>query len=213
MNEEIEEKYKKAGRNYDNLHTYIYRLLKNLNLRLNMSNECKDILNLLILNVASNIVELAVKLTRYSKKQTITADTIKTSLGLLLGDCKEICDFCEKAVNKYNNDKTKNITKAKRSDLILPPPRFKHILDSHKYAQQQIGVSSYIFLTASLEFFLSSLLSQAIEYLIEDNKITMNINYIYKGLQHQNLNIYQPFFKNVLLGCNGNGNLDIYMFT
>ena len=187
---------KKKQRRYDNLHTFIYRLLKHYNPKANMTAECKDILNHLIRDLGMRYVTGCVSLCRYAKKVTIDSNTVITLTNVWLEDPGRLLDFAHDTWDVYTQNTTKGLKKNLKAGLFLPPARFQELFREYRGADQKIGEPAYIFLTAIIEAIFGMILEKAIQVANNDNKITITGIHIFQAINSKTLAFLSPLFKN-----------------
>lgn len=186
---------KKSQRHYDNLHTFIYRLLKKYDSSANMTVECKDIINQLMRDLSIRYVIGCVALCRHAKKVTIDSNAVEALTKIWLNNTEPL-DFAHDIWEKYSQNNTKGIGKHIKAGLCLPPARFKDIFREYRGVDQQIGEPAYIFLTAIMEYIFGAILQKAILLAKQDNKITITGAHVFQAINSSTLSYFAPLFNN-----------------
>lgn len=182
------------ARNYNNLHIFIHRLLRDIDPKMNMTGECKDILNSLIKNLAKEYVQNAIILCRHAKKITIDSNTI-TTLNKIWIDDLDLEEFTHIVWDRYSENVEKGLKKDRKAGLNLQPSRIQEILKEYRGGDQKIGDTAVIFLTATLEFILRNLLVGAIQGAKRENKITVSGAYVYSALtEFKYRSVFKDYF-------------------
>lgn len=171
------------SRRYDNLHVFIYRILKNECETANMTAECKDILNQLVRDLAERYVTCAVHLCRHAKKVTIDSNNIIAITKIWMTDPSDILDFAHTVWDRYSNNHEKGLKKNERAGVEIQPSRIKEIFHEYRGGNQNVGETAYIFLTAILEFVIKELLKESIRCAKSDKKITLSGSHVYQALK------------------------------
>lgn len=147
---------------YDNYNIYICRILQK-NKDVNISKDAKNMLNDIIKEITKKYIDSCILLTSHSKRSTIDDNSVILTTELFILN-KEICNDIIKYTNdvweKYSINILKETNKNNKAGLILPPSRFKKILKKKSLEGQMIGESSYIYLTAVIEYILSLILKK-----------------------------------------------------
>lgn len=183
-------------RRYDNFHTFIYRVLKKVDPTVNMTSECKDILNHLIQDLALRYITGCVELCRYSKKITIDSNAIEALTNMWIGNPNYLIDFAHDTWDVYSHNTGKGLKKNYRAGLIFPPTRFLEMFREYRGAKQKIGEPSYIFLTAVIEAICRLTIEQSIIVMNMDHKLTVSGLHVYRALYSKELQYLVPLFQN-----------------
>lgn len=187
---------KKKQRCYDNLHTFIYRLLKHYDPKANMTAECKDILNHLIRDLSLRYITGCVALCRYAKKVTIDSNAIETLTNVWISTPDQLLDFAHDTWDVYSQNTTKGIKKHLKAGLFLPPARFQELFREYRGADQKIGEPAYIFLTAVIEAVFGLILDEAIQIAKLEQKITVTGVHLFQAINSRSLAHLYPLFNN-----------------
>nr|QBK88134.1 MAG: histone 2A-domain-containing protein [Marseillevirus LCMAC202] len=187
---------KKKVRSYDNLHTFIYRLLKHYDPKANMTAECKDILNHLIRDLSLHYITACVELCRYAKKVTIDSNAIETLTNIWITNPDYLIDFAHDTWDVYSQNTTKGIKKSCRAGLFLPPARFRELFREYRGANQKIGEPAYIFLTAVIEAIFGLIIERAVHLARDEHKITVSGLHIYNAINSKDFSHLYPLWNN-----------------
>lgn len=105
-----EKKQKIQHRNFDKYSTYIYQILKQVHPDTGISNKAICIMNSFVKDIFDRIAFEASRISRYNKRQTITAREIQTATRLVLpGElAKHGVSEGSKALIKFNKSNDKN---------------------------------------------------------------------------------------------------------
>ncbi len=186
-------------RHYDNFHTFIYRVLKQVNPVVNMTGECKDILNNLIQDLALRYITGCVELCRYAKKITIDSNAIETLTNMWMRTPDYLIDFAHDTWDTYSQNTGKGIRKNQRAGLCFPPSRFLEMFREYRGAKQKIGEPAYIFLTAIIEAICELIIKQAIIVMKKDGKTTLAGIHVYCALYSKDLDFLIPLFNDTFI--------------
>jgi len=162
---------KKKVRSYDNLHTFIYRLLKHYDPKANMTAECKDILNHLIRDLSLHYITACVELCRYAKKVTIDSNAIETLTNIWITNPDYLIDFAHDTWDVYSQNTTKGIKKSCRAGLFLPPARFR-------------------------EAIFGLIIERAVHLARDEHKITVSGLHIYNAINSKDFSHLYPLWNN-----------------
>lgn len=185
----------KKSRCYTNFHTFIYKLLKTHDTTTNITGESKDILNGIIQDLAFKYVTASALITKHAKRITIDFNAIETLTKVWLKGTDNIIHFANTMWDNYLKNTTKNIKKYERAGLTLPPSRIYETFKEYKLSNQKIGESSYVYLTAIIEYIISMILTEAIILAHQDNKITITGLHIYNAIHSAQMSNFRPLFK------------------
>lgn len=101
----IDKKKKKHRHpNNDSYKSYIYKVLKKVHPTLGISSKSMSILDTFVIDTLEKIAREASRLSKFNKRQTITAREIQTAVRLIIpGElCKHAVSEGSKALNKFN---------------------------------------------------------------------------------------------------------------
>jgi histone H3/H4 len=186
-------------RNYTNYHIFITRIVKNVDKNINISVEAKDILNNLIKDLIFKYISNSVELCRYAKKITIDSNTITTLTIMWIDNNSLMLEYAHTVWDKYSKNDIKGIKKGVKSGLCIPPSRIFESFKEYKGVNQKIGEPAYIFLTAIIEYIIKQIITYSFSLVKQDNKITINEEYIYRSLNSTELRYLQPLFYNTII--------------
>jgi hypothetical protein len=176
-----------SRRTYDSLQTFIVRIIKT-NFDLCVTQESKDILDLLLVKLTKHLVKRASDLVDETNKQTITTDTLRCVSELEYGIGNDSVAYADAALLRYKKirDESKKtntqVSNADKAGLQLPPARFKTIMENYKYSKQNTGGDSFIYLTAVVEFILLKILTAARPIVVDDDKKTISDLHLRKAM-------------------------------
>lgn len=186
----------KKKRCYDNLHTFICRLLKNYEPKASMTAECKDIINHLMRDLSLRYITCSVALCRHATKVTIDSNAIVTLTKIWIDKPEPLLEFAYDTWDYYSQNTTKGIKKHLKAGLILPPARFKEMFKEHQGINQQIGEPAYIFLTAIIEAVFGLIITQAINIAKIENRTTITGLYLFHAINSEPVAYLRPLFNN-----------------
>lgn len=186
-------------RYYRNFHTFIRKMIKGCDLTINVTAECKDLLNDLLLNLSGWYVTNCVKLSKYSNKITIDADAVKVVTRLRMDISDQLIDYAHTVWSAYTLNTSKGAKKETKAGLYFPPARVKEMFQRAKYLDQKIGESSYIFLTAVLEYVFMSIVKHSINITRSNGLRTITGATVYSVLQSEELKWASPLFKDYFI--------------
>lgn len=175
--------------------TYIKTLLQKIseennnnttnNKKMNISGIALMQLNASIEFIAEKISYLAKNYAIYSKKFTITTDNLKCSIfnitDIIFAEIiNSRGNLAVDAFLNYNNkdNNKKNISKAKRSNLIFSPALAKKYLKDFGTSKIQVTATASSYLAGALEFITREILVGAAKNMILAKKLTITPKYI-----------------------------------
>lgn len=184
---------------YTNFHKFISKLIKRCSNNIQITEECKDILNHLIRVITQLFISGCTQLVMYSKKVTINPDTLRCLVLMWFNPdtADKIIQYYNNHWEYYSNNSVKGIRKSERADLSLPPSRIRELYKKSLPHGQQLGEPCYVCLTAIVEYMLREILSIAIDLLRIENKHIMHGRHLFAALQQ--CTQLHPVFKNTIV--------------
>ncbi len=173
-------------KNFDNFHIFIKKLVNKKNKKVRVTSGYKDILNNFIIEFTKNIIFKSCYMAREYNKCKIDTDNIETILSILYFSSETIIvNKAYEHLKQYTESFTESKTERKnnRANLIIHPNRIKNMFEKYKLHNIQIYDTTIVFLTAIIEILIGDIISGSLEIMFEENKITLDIEYIYRAIK------------------------------
>jgi len=192
---------KATKRSYDTFHTFIARLLRKEG-DLCITQETKDLANGLIMRVATNIARYAVELVNQSEQKTISSRAFRCVAQLEYGRSDPSIAFADGVLAAFKASKVSG-NNSEKAGLVLPPARFKTIIEKYKSSSQNVGGNSHIYLTALVEHMAMQVLKTSLAVTISESKRTISDLHLQTALGHSSLAAYMNAVGPIYLVPNG----------
>lgn len=180
-------------KNFESFHTFIKKMIIKINRKVRVTRECKDILNVLIIEFTKNIILKSCYMAKEYNKNKINVKNIETIINILYKEPPELFHKAHAHLEKFNTsflteepsdpNQERQIRSNVRANLTLHPTRFKNLFEKYKYADIQVFETCIIFLTSIVEIIFKNVISSAIDIMFMNGKITLTGEYIYKAIK------------------------------
>ena len=155
---------KKKYRFFD---TYISKIIKDKTESSGITTNSKQQLNSVLIIISELVYNCTIKLTKISKKRTISVKEVKNALNILLVDklFVSINNKCQIAIDTYKqNINIKGESRQKKAGIIFSPAVTEKFLRNFGYSNIMVTNLAPVFLACALEYLTNEIIEKAIYY-------------------------------------------------
>lgn len=192
---------KGGKRSYDTFHTFIARLIKTEG-DLCITQEAKDLTNGLIMRIGNSLIKYAVDVVNQSDKKTLSSSAFRCVAQLEYGRSDPAITFADSVLAKFKASTVEG-DNSKKAGLVLPPARFKTLIEKYKTSTLNVGGNAHIYLTALVEFIALQVIKTSLAATLADRKRTINDLHFHTALGHSSLSSYMRALGPIYLVPNG----------
>lgn len=193
---------KSCKRSYNSFHTFINRLIKTEEGEHCITQEAKDLTNNLIVLISNKFIKYAIDLLYTTDKKTISADVFRCVASLEYGRNDPCVKFADTVLNTFKTSKVSG-NNIKKAGLILPPARFKTLIEQYRPARYNIGGNAHIYLTALVEYVTREIIKSSLEVTVSESKRTISDFHFQMALGSRNLSTYMSAVGSLYIVPNG----------
>lgn len=173
---------------------YITRLLKEVNPKLSLSNDSKNYLQNILISFLDHFMIYISTMMDHNRVKTLSTRDIQSSVRLFfVGElAKHAISVGIKAVTRFTaylpkkSQKSKKITKAKKSGIIFPPSRVRSIIEKELVDYKinfRISSTAPIYLAAVMEYLTDEILQVSGYECINSKREKITVEDIKKGVE------------------------------
>jgi len=192
---------KGGKRNYDTFHTFIARLIKTEG-DLCITQEAKDLTNGLIMRIATSLIKYAVDVVNQSDKKTLSSSAFRCVAQMDYGRNDPAIAFADSVLAKFKDSKVSG-NNSEKAGLVLPPARFKTLIERYKTSTLNVGGNAHVYLTALVESIALQVIKTSLAATLADRKRTINDMHFHTALGHGSLSAYTNSLGPIYLVPNG----------
>lgn len=184
--------------------TYISKVLKKVSEQNGITANSKQQLNSTLCHISRIIANNVISLTEVAKKKTVSEKEVINSLYLTLPK-----ELAEKAVEQSRRamdtfqtvDNIKGTSRQEKAGIIFPPSQTEKFLRNFGYSKVMITSSAPICLAGALEYLTEEILTQAIQYAVENKRVRVTIRDLEIGVRnHEQINTFFTKYNITFLG-------------